>query len=111
MTTIKTKQKEDITSLFNTVLKFVRYVKINKNNEKNIASSAPVDIFAKEIQQERAFWRTCINEKYIDLGSMTYYNNQYWIRFSELYAKYALKHKKSRGLKQNFIKTVNKLES
>ena len=48
VTIIKTKWKEKITSFFDTILKVIRYAKINKKNEKDMASNASINTFAVE---------------------------------------------------------------
>lgn len=54
---------EKITSLFDTVLRIVKYAKINNTNERDIASGTLVNTFAVRAQQkQQALRRTCITK-------------------------------------------------
>lgn len=53
MTKIKIKQKEETINFADTVLKVIKYIEINKKNEKNMPSSILVNVFAIQTQQKQ----------------------------------------------------------
>lgn len=68
---IETNQKEETTNLADTILQVIRYVEINKGNNKD-----NVDVKVLAANLHRAPKRTCTIKECVKRGVTTYYTDQ-----------------------------------